>query len=302
MPEEPTYDIDELIGSGESEPPVIDVLIKSWIAELDKVYSTIQTTGMRYKLESADGGDLDDIWGRIFHIKRYALESDDDYRSRLIVHTRVLMGSGTIPNCEAIIDSLLGLPGATEIESRWPGVVHIGFRDINALRLAKLSKAKIEKLLPVVLAAGMSYDMPFCILEYTLDLLLKCNSNIDYIIDACLQGIRWSDYDLDARFVRGHSQTYNLVAYMQKIRSRQYSIRRGIMMFQRAASYDLDAVMRTAQSTDYSLTAKFTRFGYRSYTLTARIKQDRDTAYSLALYLSRQQKAFYGLSARFEVS
>jgi len=300
MPDE--YDIDDLIGSGESEPPVIDVLIKSWIEELDNVYSQIQLTGMRYKLESAEGNDLDDIWGRTFQIKRYASESDDDYRSRLIVHTRVLMGSGTIPNCEAIIDSLLGYPGATNIESRWPGVNYISFQSIDAMRLAKASESKIKKLLPSMLAAGMSYEISLPIYEYVMDLCLKCDMSITYDIDAMIQDTRWADYDLDARFVRPRSTTYTMNAYMKTRRSRQYAIQMGITEVMRTIGYSVGLYLSKTCDYEYNLGAILTAFRFRPYNISARMMADMEMDYSLAAYLQRVNKKFYAISAHFEAA
>lgn len=277
MPE-PSYNIDELIGPIESEPPVIDILIKSWVAQLDIVYSTIQLTGLRYKLDSAQGDDLDDIWGRIFHIKRYASESDDDYRSRLIVFTKVLMGAGTIPNCEAIIDSLIGIPDAVSIESRWPGVLHVRFMDVQSLKLAKLAEEKIERIAPLMIAAGMSWDMLLPIVDYTLDPpILKCNSEKTYDIDVLMQGGKWGDYDIDARFILPQSTTYSLNSYLKTNRISSYSIMRGIMRFPKSTSYSLDALMQIYQSSD------------------------RSAPYSLNAYLQREQRHFYALTARFEL-
>lgn len=301
MPD-PEYNIDELIGPNESEPPVIDVLVKSWIEELDKVYSKIQLTGMRYKLESAEGSDLDDIWGRIFQIKRYASESDDDYRSRLIVHTRILMGSGTIPNCEAIIDSLIGYPGGTNIESRWPGVNYISFRGINELRSASASKTKIEKILPLMLAAGMSYEMPLPISEYIISLILKCNPSTSYEMDAMLQGIKWFDYDISSKFARTVSIVYNLNAYLQKSRFSQYNLYRGLMKYIKSMRYSVGAYVLKDRSTEYNLGTIFLVVRHRPYNLSARMKSDMSQDYSLGAYVQRKTKKFYTLTALVEVA
>lgn len=299
MPD-PEYNIDELIGPNESEPPVIDVLVKSWIEELDEVYSKIQLTGMRYKLESAEGSDLDDIWGRIFQIKRYASESDDDYRSRLIVHTRILMGSGTIPNCEAIIDSLIGYLGGTNIESRWPGVNYISFLGINELRSASASKTKIEKILPLMLAAGMSYEMPLPIREYALSLILKCNPSTYYEMDAMLQGVKWFDYDISSKFARTALIVYNLNAYLQKSRFSQYNLYRGLMKYIKSVRYSVGACVLNDRSTEYNLGTIFLVVRHRPYNLSARMKSDMSQDYSLGAYVQRETKKFYTLTALVE--
>lgn len=306
MPE-PDYDIDELTGSMVSEPPVIDVLVKSWIAELDTVYSAIQTTGLRFKLETAgandDGtNDLDDIFGPIFHIKRFAGETDLDYRARLIVHTRVLMGSGTIPNCEAIIDSLIGVPGGSTIESRWPGVNHITFKDITTLKAAQTALDKIERVLPSMLAAGMSYDMLFAIDEYTLSLILKCNAEKSYDLESYVQDSRFFDYDLDAKLVQDHSQTYLLDMYAKTSRIRTYNVRCGVFLYFMSLPYTLDALLKCDASIDYSLTARFTRNGARTYSLVALMFEDRSASYDLRAYLQRVQRKFYHIEAGFEVT
>ena len=300
MPDE--YDPDELEDLGESEPPVIDVLVKSYIEELDKVYSQIQMTALRYKLETAVGSDLDDIWGKTFQIKRYALESDEDYRSRLIVHTKVLMGSGTAPSCEAILDSLIGRSGATEIESRWPGVAYIKFADVPSLKLAAAAETKINQLRAIMFAAGISSEMLLPIEEYDLSLILKCPVDTTYDMDAMIQDEVLTDYDISVRFVRPCSLSYGIAGYIKKILTKQYTLHRGTMMFDHSADYELGAYIVITADTDYGLDVYICKTMYRDYSLSARMLAYRTKDYQLMAYMQRERPRSYGLSAIFEAA
>ena len=300
MPED-EYDIDALERYGDADPPVIDTLIKSWIDQLDFVYSLIQTTGLRYKLESAEGSDLDDIWGRIFHIKRFANESDEDYRSRLIVHTKILMGSGTVHACESIIDSLLDEPGATVIETRWPGMVHVGFRDIESLRLAKKSEIKIKKILPQALAAGMNYEMILPIAEYDLSLIIKALSHKDYDIRAHLQKEAWADYDISAKIAFSNSETYDISAYFLKHRDKIYQLLCGQLVVPRTRNYTIDSRLKRAYSISYNIDARLKNDKrIKQYRADARLQKVMSSLYTLASRIQRNRKYFYGLAATVE--
>lgn len=300
MPDE--YDPDELEDLGESEPPVIDILVKSYIAELDKVYSQIQMTALRYKLETAVGSDLDDIWGKTFQIKRYALESDEDYRSRLIVHTKVLMGSGTAPNCEAILDSLIGRPGATEIESRVPGVAYIKFADVPSLKLAANAATKINQLRAIMFAAGISSEMLLPIKEYVLGLILKCTVAKTYDTDAMIQDEVSTDYDISVRFVRPCSLSYGISGYLKKILSEEYNLQCGVMLFDHHTDYGLGAYIVITADADYGLDVYICKTMSRDYSLSARMLAYRTKDYQLRAYMQRERPRSYGLSAIFEAA
>jgi len=296
------YDPDELEDLGESEPPVIDVLVKSYIEELDKVYSQIQMTALRYKLETAVGSDLDDIWGKTFQIKRYALESDEDYRSRLIVHTKVLMGAGTAPSCEAILDSLMGRPGATEIKSRWPGVAYIKFADVPSLKLAANAATKINQLRAIMFAAGISSEMLLPIEEYDLSLILKCPVDTTYDMDAMIQDEVSTDYDISVRFVRPCSLSYGISGYLKKILSKEYNLQCGVMLFDHHTDYGLGAYIVITADADYGLDIYICKTMSRDYSLSARMLAYRTKDYQLNAYLQRERPRSYGLSAIFEVA
>lgn len=300
MPE-PEYDIEALEAYGSSDPPVIDALIKSWLDQLDYVYSLIQTTGLRYKLGSAEGSDLDDIWGRIFQIKRYTQESDDDYRARLIVHTQILMGAGTTPNCEAIIDSLLGTTGATEISSRWPGIVHVEFRDVSCIKLAKAAESKINKILPLAIAAGMTYEMLLPIVDYTIHLMIKATGSNEYDLSALYQKWTETDYDIGAKIVVPRESTYTINTYVQRFHERSYVLRRGLMKFDFYVEYALGLLMERVGVYSYSMESRITKDGSKSYFIDCRMKSDRVVPYNLVGYLQRERHSFYGLSAIVEV-
>lgn len=294
MPEPPTYDIDELLQNSDS---AINVLLKSWITELDNAYIKIQLTSYRYKLETAVGSDLDSIWGRIFEVKRRGGESDDDYRSRLIVHTRVMTGSGTAPNCESVINSLTGRPGGSIVESRWPGRALFLFRNMDDARAAKRIRDRLERIIPEMIAAGISWEMPFLFEDYDITGYFKKRVKKTFTIRAHMQQKRFDDYDLGAKIVLRRTLGYSLREYVLKRRSKTYKLDRGKISFKRSRQYTIRARLVKRRSVSYGIRGIFWKRCQKQYTVAAYLKTVHDRQYDFRTYMQRGRRGQYMLSA-----
>jgi hypothetical protein len=148
-----------------SVPPVMDSISVGLAQRFDWLQQGIQAFGLFNKIEYAKGSDLDEHWGKIYDLPRLTGETDEDYRVRLQNYVRVLTGSGTIPNTQAVMDSLIGFPGGTRISSLWPARVLIDFNSVDAMRLAKARRTLIDSVLPGMFAAGIDYELILSFLD-----------------------------------------------------------------------------------------------------------------------------------------
>lgn len=158
-------------------PPIIDTIIEGFVQRFNYLQQGLQIMTDMNKIEYARGkaevepGDklnLDDVWGKLYDYPRLTGMSDDEYRRLLQTRVMVLTGSGTTDNACAVIDHMVGEPGATEIESRYPSRAIISFRTISAMRTAKAKAALLETVLHDLFAAGVSYEMSLTILDVWL--------------------------------------------------------------------------------------------------------------------------------------
>jgi hypothetical protein len=171
-----------LVPSYESTVPstsVLNALVWTWAETFDAVWRQTEEIATSLKLETASGTDLDEAWGRIYDMPRIYLEDDTRYRDRLKTRTSVLTSSGTIANCEAIIDSLLG-ENSTTVESVYPASVRIRFDTDSAMRTARSKQTLLASLIPQMLAAGITYNMYLPFAEYNIDAYIRGPAFLPY--------------------------------------------------------------------------------------------------------------------------
>ncbi len=151
---------------------VINALIWSYAEMFDAVWRQMDTMSTALKLESAQGSDLDDAWGAIYDLPRIYLEDDTSYRDRLKTRTIILNSSGTIANCEAILDSVIGSTSSV-ITTRYPAAVDITFTTIDAMRVAREKASTLAIIIPEMLASGISYNLFLPFIDYTCDIVMN---------------------------------------------------------------------------------------------------------------------------------
>jgi hypothetical protein len=159
--------------------PVIAVLLDAWSSSLDSVWMKTQTMSYAMLIENANGSELDEWWGKLYNTNRRVLESDDDYRKRLQLVANILKGSGTKSNLEAIIDHIIGEPGATTVKTYWPGTVDISFNDSGG-RIAKSKLSLLNYVIPHAIAVGMTYRIPLPFIDYYMDVLMRGDLEVSY--------------------------------------------------------------------------------------------------------------------------
>jgi hypothetical protein len=189
-----TMTVQLVLGPAKKVPPVITTLLDAWSASLDYVWLKTRTMSYAMLIENAVSSDLDEWWGKLYGIHRRVLESDNDYRKRLQVNANILKGSGTKANVEDVIDHVLGECGATTIFTYWPGTVEISFTDTGS-RIAKSKLPLLNYIITRTLAAGISYRMPLPFVDYYLDMLVRGDTELSYLMTVAL-GVPEASYTL----------------------------------------------------------------------------------------------------------
>lgn len=179
-----------------SVPPVMDTIYYGLAQRFDLLQQGIQAFSLFNKIGYAKGSaetensilpSLDDVWGKIYDLPRLTGESDDNYRMRLQTYVKVLVGCGTIPACQEVLDFLIGYPGATRITSIWPARALIDFLDVNAMRSARSRISLLNSVLPGMFAAGVDYELLLPYLDSYITAYVKGEASRDIIVRAAVQ-------------------------------------------------------------------------------------------------------------------
>lgn len=177
-----------------SEPlPVFDTIVRGLATYFDFLQQGIQAFSLFNKIEYATGKrdsilpSLDDVWGVLYNLPRLAGESDFEYRKRLQTYIKALIGSGTIPACQEVIDILLDMPGVTIIKSVYPARAVITFRDANAIRVARDRIELLNNTLPGLFAAGVEYDLKLTLVDSYITAYVRGDATAEYAIRAAIR-------------------------------------------------------------------------------------------------------------------
>lgn len=263
-----------------SIPPVMDSIYVGLARRFDLLQQGIQSFALFNKIEYAKGTStnsilpsLDDVWGKIYDLPRLTGESDDDYRARLKNYVRVLTGSGTIPATQAVLDSLIGLPGGTRITSLWPARVIIDFYSVDAMRQARSKQTLLNSVLPGMFAAGVDYEL---LLPY-----------IDCYLRAAVQGDTQREVAIRAAVAIENELTCGidaLVAYGREANS--YLL--AAIRVEREASLPIRAAVRAERLLEPSIMAAIRGEPERSVSMYAAIQTDQDLP--LSMYAAVQKE------------
>ncbi len=218
-----------------SIPPVMDSISYGLAQRFDWLQQGIQSFALFNKIEYARGTSdgflpsLDDVWGQLYDLPRLTGESDDDYRSRLQTYVKVLTGSGTVPNTQAVLDFLIGLPGATAITSLWPARATIDFTSIDAMRLAKAKRSLIDSVLPGMFAAGVDYELIIPFLDCYIRAAIKGDAEKECLIRAAVATVNELSCGVDAMVAYGRELSVAIRAAAQIERDLGCIVRAAIM-------------------------------------------------------------------------
>ena len=217
-----------------SVPPVMDTISVGLAQRFDWLQQGIQAFALFNKIDFATGQrdgflpSLDDVWGRIYDLPRLAGESDEDYRTRLQTYVKVLTGSGSVPNCQAVLDIVIGLPGTTRITSLWPARVLIDFTSVDAMRRARARQELINTMLPGMFAAGVDYELIIPFLDVGIKAAIQGDAQLPINIRAAIATDMELSCGIEAAVACNPELKAYILAAIQADRTLEYPIRAAI--------------------------------------------------------------------------
>lgn len=297
-----SYLIDALLALEKSDPrfqeSIINAIIKSYARRIAELKTAIATMGLRLQMPYAVPKDLDLYWSKVLCLYRRFQESDEDFRGRLITRLSVMKSSGTKAECEAILNSILGMRDAVDLVTYWPGEVRVNWKSFHAMRTAEANYSAVKEALDTMIAAGISWSTSFPYKIYDVDAYLMGQHFTSYHIDADISkeksylylvrtdifntGSTSQEIDafletshqlremVDARVKADRSKSVLLDANIEEPHKKNYQID-GILRLKSSKSYDVDAISEKLQSDSYDIDAFASMKRHGSYLVTAEV-------------------------------
>lgn len=172
-----SFSVDTVLVLGKDDPrfqeSIINAVLWSYGRATEDLSEAISIMGLRLQLPYATSDDLDLYWATMLGLKRRYNESDEEFRTRLSTRLAIMKGSGTKPECEAILNHALGMRDAVDLQPYWPGDVRVVWKSYAAMRQAQTKYALVQELLNTMLAAGISWSTAFPYFEQSVDVLVS---------------------------------------------------------------------------------------------------------------------------------
>lgn len=278
-------------------PPVMDTIAYGLAQRFDYLQQAIQAFSLMGKIEYAKGTDLDDHWGTMYELPRLTGESDDDYRDRLQTYVKVLTGSGTISNTQAVFDFLIGVPGGTRVYSLWPARAMIDFNNVDAMRAAKANLGLLNSVLPGMFAAGIDYELTIPFQDCYIRAAIRGNAELPHFVRAALQVENELSCGIDALIGFCGEIDADIAAAIQAERSLNITQRAAIR-----TERNLDALIRAAIRGEPSLpsgiSAAIMSARELSYSAYAAIQAEPELSYCQHAAIARSFELPIGILAR----
>lgn len=169
---------------------IINAIVWSYGQEVEALVDAISTMGLRLMLPDATTSDMDLYWSKILALKRRYDESDSDFRSRLSTRLSIMKSSGTKPECEAIINHILGRADAADIKTYWPGEIEVTWKSPTAMKLAESKYPELAEALDNMVAAGITWSTRFPYKDSWADICLSGDHIADMTADINVLGRR----------------------------------------------------------------------------------------------------------------
>ncbi len=267
-----TYQLDAVLILDRNNPKfqesIINAIVWSCGRANEKLSEAISLMGLRLQLPYATSDDLDLYWAKILAMKRRYGESTEDFRKRLTTRLAIMKSSGTKPECEAILNSLLGMQNAVNLRTYWPAEVRVGWNSFWAMKTAEANYAIIKEALDEMLAAGVTWSTAFPYKQYNLDACLLGKHSHPYSVGAgiskekyCTYLLRTDifdtgeiSYDLDVCLETPHSLQERLDVLLRADKSKTELLDVNVSE-PHSASYQNDAVLKQKRSKNDSIDA-----------------------------------------------
>jgi len=194
---------------------IITPQLLAYANEFAYIMSLTYKMGLMRRIEFATGEDLDDVWGKIYGVRRRYGEGDEAYRKRLQIYLLQLAGSGTKAAIEEIISIIVGRANSCRVDTYWPGYCRIYITDSLARVKARANLDLINLVLPETLAAGIDYRFYIPYYDLPADIALQGVEYLSLPASEALQGesrctftasavmAKRSDVSIDADLVLG---------------------------------------------------------------------------------------------------
>lgn len=190
--ETPSYQMDAIIVLDQSDPRLsssfVNTFFWTYADQYRRIDEDIQLMVCRLKLDYANTEDLDDHWGQILGVRRRSGESDETYRARLNIHIRIITSSGTPSNIKTVIDRIVGITGATVVESFYPATVRLSWSGMDIPKIAQTKSALITEAMDRAVASGISWSVSYPYAEYYMDGQFMGTELITYDMDTAISG------------------------------------------------------------------------------------------------------------------
>jgi len=177
-----------LTDDGPRQFHIITPRLKAYAAQFAYVLELMYQLRLSKKIEFVTGEDLDNLWGRVYELRRLYGESDADYRKRLQVYLLQIAGSGTKPSVEQIVSILCEWPNSCRVDTYWPGYARVYITNAYARVKARDRLAMLNAILPNTLAAGMDYRIYIPYVDIQADIALQGPAYNEIEADIALQG------------------------------------------------------------------------------------------------------------------
>lgn len=294
-----TYSLDALLVMDPSDPKfqesIINAMIWSYGRAIEELSESIATMGLRLTLPNAVPEDLDLYWSKILGLKRRYRESDSDFRARLTTRLAIMKSSGTAPECQAIIDHILGLEGASRLEPYWPAEVRVCWTSPAAMRLAKANYDILEEALDDMMAAGTTWSTAFPFLDYSIDVNISGPHERSYQVDLGLSGRKSAAYLLRTDLFDQRSAADDLDALMETTHSliERLDVH---LLARKARNQQIDALIEGEESEDYQADSILQKRSPKNYTIDLVSMKKGKNYYRIDMLSLAARRGFYQVS------
>lgn len=286
-----SYQLDAVLILDRNNPKfqetIINTIIWSCGRATAKLTDAISLMGLRLQLPYATTDDLDLYWAKILGMKRRYNEQDEDFRRRLVTRLSIMKSSGTKPECEAIINNILGMDNAVDIKTYWPAEVRVNWTSFWAMKTAEANFKVLKEALDEMLAVGVSWSTDFPYTQYNLD--------------ACLMGKHATSYSIDTGISREKSWLYLLQVDIFDTGSASQDMDVCIET-SHSAQQKLDTLIRATKSKTELLDVNIAESHPKSYQIDTILKQDRSKTEDLDVILTATRTDYYHLDMLAEVA
>lgn len=215
------YNVDTILILDKTNPKfresIINAIYISCARTCEDLYIAISEMGLRLQLSYASGSDLNLYWAKVLSLRRRYLESDEDYRTRLMARMTLMKSSGTIPELELLVDTILGISNSATFRNYWPAELRVDWNSYVAMKAAEAKIDKISEALDEAVAAGVTWSTSFPYKEYDVDAAISGYGKIKYSIDTNISNFKSHIYRIVIDLLETGSKDYEISSFFETV-------------------------------------------------------------------------------------